>query len=243
MQGTKAEILARLKKEIQLLETNPASQTTAIVKTGLGLLEKAFPDNRFPLGTIHEFISSRPEESSATCGFISGILAAVMQHAGAAIWISTDQRIFPPALNAFAVSPERFIFISLKKEKDILWALEECLKCEGLSAVIAEVSELSFTASRRLQLAVEKSRVTGFVLRNNPRQLNTTASGTRWRISPIASHLPGGMPGVGFPSWNIELLKVRNGHTGSWQLSYVDGRFRQISSQTERRTDQIKKTG
>lgn len=243
MQGTKAEILAQLKKDILSLETNTASQNICRVKPGLDLLENAFPNSHFTLGAIHEFISTRHEESSATCGFISGILAAIMQHAGAAIWISTEQRIFPPALKAFSLSPERFIFISLKKENDILWALEESLKCEGLSAVIAEVSELSFTASRRLQLAVEKSRVTGFILRNNPRQLNTTASNTRWRIRPIASYLPGRMPGVGFPSWNIELLKVRNGRTGTWQLSYCDGRFRPISSLAKHTTDQIKKTG
>ena len=38
----------------------------------------------------------------------------------------------------------------------MLWVIEEALKCEGLAAVIGEIKELSFTQSRRLQLAVEK---------------------------------------------------------------------------------------
>ena len=49
-----------------------------------------------------------------------------------------------------------------------MWAIEEALKCDGLAAVIGEMKELSFTNSRRLQLAVEKSHVT-----------NKTSSGTQ----------------------------------------------------------------
>jgi protein ImuA len=34
------------------------------------------------------------------------------------------------------------------------------------------------------------------------------------------------MPGVGFPKWNIELLKVRNGKPGSWELEWRNGSFK-----------------
>jgi protein ImuA len=34
--------------------------------------------------------------------------------------------------------------------------MEEALKCEGLAAVIGEIKEISFSDSRRLQLAVEQ---------------------------------------------------------------------------------------
>jgi protein ImuA len=37
---------------------------------------------------------------------------------------------------------------------------------EGLAAVVAEIQELSFMTSRRLQLATEQSGVTGFMLRH-----------------------------------------------------------------------------
>jgi protein ImuA len=152
-----------------------------------------------------------------------------MQNKGASVWISPKRTIFPPALKSFSLSPEKIIFIHLKKEKDILWAMEEALKCNGLSAVVAEIPELGFTVSRRLQLAVEQSQVTGFVLRQNPLSLNITACTTRWRITSLASKLTGKMPGVGFPCWNVELLKVRNGSTGKWQIEFADGRFRHIS--------------
>ena len=108
--------------------------------------------------------------------------------------------------------------------------MEEALKCKGLSAVIGEMPELSFTTSRRLQLAVEQSQVTGFILRNNPKNINTTACVTRWKISSLPSQLAGGMPGVGFPRWNVALLKVRNGYPANWDIELFAGRMKLVTT-------------
>lgn len=121
--------------------------------------------------------------------------------------------------------------------------MEEALKCEGLAAVIAEISELGFTASRRLQLAVEESQVTGFILRRNPRLLNTTACITRWEITAAPSTTENNMPGVGFPKWNVELLKVRNGKPGKWQIEFTAGKFRHISKIVIIPQEEKRKTG
>jgi len=206
------------------------------------VIRNAFPNARFPLGAIHEFISTKVEDTASTGGFVSGILASLMLNGGACIWIGSSKIIFPPALKSFGIEPDKIIFIDLKKEKEILWAMEEALKCDGLSAVVGEMQELSFTASRRLQLAVEQSRVTGFILRNS-NNLNITACSTRWKITPLSSELPGDMPGIGFPRWNAELLKVRNDKPGSWQIEFAEGRFRHISRISTIPLEQQKKTG
>jgi len=108
-------------------------------------------------------------------------------------------------------------------------AIEETLKCEGLAAVIGEVAEVSFTASRRLQLAAEQSRVTGFLIRNNFRNINTNACTAQWRISSNPSIIKDDMPGIGFPAWNIELLKIRNGKPGTWQMQWAYNKLHSIS--------------
>jgi len=47
--------------------------------------------------------------------------------------------------------------------------------------------------------------------------------------------LPGepvdGLPGLGFPRWQVELLKVRNGQPGSWVVEWSDGRFKPARKQ------------
>lgn len=200
---------------------------------GLGAIETAFPNEVFPTGAIHEFLSVSSEQAAANGGFISGILNTLMQHGGACLWISMRRTLFPPSLKVFGVEPDRLIFIDLKRERDVLWAMEEALKCKGLSAVIGELTEISFTQTRRLQLAAEQSRVTGFVLRSDPAKLSATACVARWNISSLPSELEENMPGVGFPRWNVDLLKVRNGNPGSWKVEWSAGRFKLVQEESE----------
>ncbi len=90
--------------------------------------------------------------------------------------------------------------------------------------MIGEVQQIDFTASRRLQLAVEQSKATGFVIRNGFLQINTTAFVSRWKISHLKSEAED-FPGVGFPKWKVELLRVRNGKPNAWYLQWIDGKF------------------
>jgi protein ImuA len=226
MPALKADIITQLKKDILALQGfRPLMDSQH--KIGLGTINHSFPDSQFPLGVNHEFICNNTESLTASSGFIAGILSSLLQKGGAAVWISSSQIIFPPALVSFGIDPSQLIFIHLKK--DILWTIEEALKCEGLAAVVGEVSSLDLTISRRLQLAAEQSRVTGFLLRTNPRQL-TTAFTCRWQIQPLQSETSDGLPGIGFPRWQVELLKVRNGKPGSWQLEWTSRKFQPVAA-------------
>ncbi|MEJ7558478.1 MAG: Error-prone repair protein ImuA [Pedobacter sp.] len=227
--SAKRGIIDQLQKKILLLEGFKAESCPSSNSFSLASIETAFPNSIFPTGAIHEFINAAPEHAAASGGFIAGILKFLMVKGGACLWISASRTLFPPALKLFGVEPDRIIFIDLKREKDVLWAMEEALKCEGLAAVIAEVSDINLTQSRRLQLTVERSKVTGLILRNNNQKLATTACVARWQIKPIISKLEDGMPGVGFPRWNVSLLKVKNGIPGSWDIEWSAGRFNLVN--------------
>jgi protein ImuA len=222
-------IIQKLQQDILLLQRFATGNACDHADIGLGMVEKAFPNGIFPTGTVHEFLSFGPEQAAASGGFIAGLMSTLMKKSGVCIWIGTSLKLFPPALKLFCVEPHKIVFIKLLREKDVLWATEEALKCKGISAVITEVDTLSFMQSRRLQLAVEASKVTSFILRTNERKLCTTACTARWQITPIASQLEDGMPGVGFPRWQVDLLKVRNGKPGSWQLEWSAGKFTLLS--------------
>lgn len=243
MRMSNADIITQLRKDILQLSGLKKTLNTVTSDILPAAIQAAFPDAQFPLGAVHEFLTNDYPSAASTNGFIAGILTNIMRNKGVTIWISLCPAIFPPALTSFGISPEKMIFIYLKKEKEILWVMEEALKCAGLAAVVGEVDALSFTTSRRLQLAVEKSEVTGFVIRNNAGGLNTNACVTRWKITSLPSDLAGDMPGVGFPRWNAELLKVRNGRPGNWQVEFSGGRFRHISKVAALVPQQKKKTG
>jgi len=228
MPDTKKEIISRLQKDILQWEGYRAPVAGTHEPFGLGSLEAAFPNGVFPTSTVHELVCSNTEQAAACGGFITGILSALMQKGGVCVWIGRARHFFAPALRVFGVEPHQVIFISLLKDKDALWVMEEALKCKGLVAVVCELQEMDFKQSRRLQLAVEQSRVTGFILRNATAKLGSTACAARWRIKPLPSVELNGLPGLGLMRWLVELLKVRNGQTGSWILEWNEARFQPV---------------
>ncbi|SES23386.1 ImuA family protein [Pedobacter rhizosphaerae] len=223
--GNKSELVAKLQQDILLWQGFKPASAASAERIGLGAIEDAFPGGVFPKRAIHEFITLFPEDAAASDGFIAGLLSSLMKDGAACAWISTSRRLFPGSLSSFNVEPERIIFMDLATQKDVLWTMEEALRCEGLAAVVAEVDALSLVESRRLQLAVEESGVTGFILRKNANRTASTIATARWQISPLPSVLADGMPGLGFPRWQVNLLKVRNGVPGSWVLEWSDQGF------------------
>lgn len=224
------EIIEQLKKQVLAIQGLKRPLGVEYPNMGLGEIEKAFPGSMFPFGLVHEFISPNPESASATNGFISGLLGKLINSRGLCLWISSRRTIFPAALKMFNIKPDQVIFIDLKTDKDVLWAVEEALKSEALSAVVGEVKELDFTQSRKLQLAVEKSRVTGFIHRYQPRTENSVTCVTRWKITPLPSSSIDNLPGLGFPRWHVDLTKVRNGTPDCWNVEWVNNEFRQIAN-------------
>ncbi len=231
----KMDRLRQLKQEIMALEGYlPAKGQQPDSRLQLGPLHAAFPGGVFPLAANHEFISRTPSEAASTQGFLAVLLGMLLQKGGFCLWLGTRPQVFPPALKRFGVTPERVVFVNVPREKDLLWTLEQALSCEALVAVVGEIRELGFSESQRLQLAVERSRVTGFVHRHQPRSLHALACATRWKVAPVPTPMPTGMPGLGFPVWKVGLMKVRNGRPGDWQLQWDGQGFQEVFREEKR---------
>ncbi|MBX2896856.1 MAG: Error-prone repair protein ImuA [Cyclobacteriaceae bacterium] len=201
----------------------------------LGPLQETFP-NGFPKGALHEFFASQPESLAATLGFLSGLLA-ITHKSGCILWVSANRKVFPPALQTFGLDPGRIIFADLKSERQIPWAIEEALKCTGITAVVGEMKALDFLTSRRFQLAAERTQLSGFFLRTGLVNKEPTACVTRWNVEAMNSITiqdeSGVLPGIGFPKWKVELLRMRNGSPNTWELQWSQQQFIDASSQPE----------
>lgn len=227
MLQNKADIIAQLQTDIHRMEGFKPVTSTAM-ELELGPLQEAFPNATFPTGAVHEFLSAETEDMAAVSGFMMCLMSQMMGRQGTILWISVNRRLFPPALASYGAQPEQLIFVDVPKEDDIMPVLYEALKCSAVSAVVAEARNLDFNTSRMLQLAVEQSQVTGFIIRNAIRKLNPTACISRWKVSPLPSESDDGLPGLGFPKWRVELLRMRNGKTGVWDVQWIAGKFASI---------------
>ncbi|MDQ8003483.1 MAG: Error-prone repair protein ImuA [Pedobacter sp.] len=218
-------IIDRLQKQILDLEGYKSEAQQQQSKLDFAIIEKHFPNQVFPTGTIHEFVSGQPEHMACTSAFIFALLSKLHSNKGIYVWIGKQRQLFASSLIFFGIHPHQIIFINLVKQKDILWATEEALKCRSLSGVISELEGITFAQSQRLQLTVEKSKVTGFILRTQTDRIHATACAARWQITPIISENQENLPGVGFARWKVELLKVRNGSTASYTITYKHRKF------------------
>lgn len=215
----KQQLISQLKRDILGWEGFRPPTDTGKKKIGLEAIEAAFPNGIFPIGHVHELISYSREQATATNGFITALLSQIAK-GRTCLWVGLSCNLYPPALKLFGIDPERLLIARVNRPKEALWTTEEALKCPALGAVVANIRELSFTESRRLQLAVEESKVTGFIHRNNPRAENTVACVSRWKITPLPGAADKVLPGLVFPRWQVELQKVRNGTPGQWIIEY-----------------------
>jgi len=117
-EGDKKALLAQLQRAILPLQGIRNAKQTHLVENGLGPINEAFPNGTFPLGAVHEFVSTGAESLAATSGFISGLTSGIIKNNGIVIWVSTARTAFPLAFQHFDIAPDRIIFIDLKKEKE-----------------------------------------------------------------------------------------------------------------------------
>src|SRR5947207_1059340 len=111
----------------------------------------------------------------------------------------------------FGLAPERLIHVAAAKPRDVLWAMEEALRCRAVGVAIGEIrgSErgLDQVAARRLSLAAAAHGAIGLLLRTAPpREISTAA--TRWIVGAarsIARHGPGP------PTFDARLVRNRRG--------------------------------
>lgn len=237
--NSKQEIFRSLKKQILTLEG--FKEPVLAEENKLGRMAEAFPNAVFPFSALHEFFCFNREEATASMAFVAGLLSC-SKKGGSIVWISASQKIFPPALKWFGILPHQVLFLHVKKEAEISWAITEALKCSSLSAVVGEMPEMSLMDSRRFQLAIEESGVACFMLRANPKNLLTTAV-SRWHIQPLHSKIEEALPGLGHPRWQVNLLKVRNGKPASWDIEWVNGDFRYHSKLAALKQSLQKQTG
>ncbi|WP_422365902.1 ImuA family protein [Pelagibius sp.] len=233
--------LAALRAQISRIESaGRGLARRPVLPLGLSALDEALPGGGLPLGALHEIEGERAEwDDGVTLGFCLALLARLRRFSSSnspkhVLWISRWGDLYPPALVALGLDPGRFIMVRAKAEPDLLWAMEEGLRCNRLAAVVGEVEGLDRLAGRRLQLAAEASLengagVTAFALhrRFRPRRRGRDASAalSRWRVAPLVSRAASSNDTedatfIGRPRWRLDLLRCRGAAPGSWQVEW-----------------------
>jgi len=223
--------LPELRERVRRIE-RPTATARGVLPFGLAGIDRALPDGGLAQGALHEILGAGgdEEDGALAAAFAAGILGRLtVSGDGMVLWCLPRPDLYGPGLAAHGLDPGRVVLVSTPRDTEILWAMEEGLRAPGIVAVVGEVGTLTATASRRLQLAAERSGITAFLLRRwrdggqaaRERALPNAAV-TRWRITTMHSIPLRSEPGVGRLRWRVELLRCRGGEPACWEMEVPD---------------------
>jgi protein ImuA len=175
-------------------------------------------------GALHEISAPGEAHLAAATGFTLA-LASSARHL---LWIAEDMALaesgvpYGPGLDHFKRAPEHLVTVAVSNKRDLLWAMEEALRCRAIGAVIGEMRHgaLDPVAVRRLSLAATESGALAFLLRAHPAEDSSTAM-TRWIVGAAPS-APAQDFEFGAPRFAAQLVRNRRGPLGSWILEWRD---------------------
>jgi protein ImuA len=193
--------VSQLREQIGNLEGAPRRFARTI--SVCDAIDNALPGHGLPLGCVHE-IKGNPASVIA----FAGLLSARIPRQGAIFYIESQRSLYPLGLLPYGVNLQQWVHIRARRQRDLVWAVLEALRCPQVNAVLAALQTADLTFSRRLQLAAESSGATGFLFGNMASAI------TRWRISSIRNF-----------GWSLELLYCRGGRPGNWKVTWRNGQL------------------
>ena len=215
----------------QLRQRLQALQNTARIENGPGGSLQALPlgiaaidaalGGGLARGALHEIAAPSEAHLTATTGFVLRLVSSCRL-----LWIAEDMALiesgapYGPGLDAFGLALERLLTVAATRPHDLLWAMEEALRCRAIGAVIGELrhGEIDMVAMRRLSLAATESGALALLLRAAPANEASTAA-TRWIVGAAPS---AAAHGPGSPRFATRLIRNRRGPLGSWILEWSD---------------------
>lgn len=194
----------------------------------MGLLRmQKTPEGQPPQPGLARFtLSEAFVETAADAAALGFALARLPRGQRPLLWVqdrlSRKESGFPSLAGLGAARP--LITLNLSRATDVLWAMEDGLRCRSLGGVIGEIwgdpAALDFTATKRLALRSEAAGVPCWLIRRAAHP-NLSAARDRWRIGarPSAPH-PHDPQAPGAPRWAVELFRSRHAKPGAWVATY-----------------------
>ncbi len=190
------------------------------------VVDGAGPASALARTGLHDFASPS--------GHHAGLVAALFtQTARPLVWVQDTGtlrrfgRLGARGLAQAGLDPARLVRVTARRPRDALWAMEEAVRAslDVVGEIEGAPKALDFTATRRLALFSQASRVRCLLVRTGPAAQDGGATGApwRWRIEPASSAPdPHDAKAPGRPRWDLALVRARTRPPGRWRIE-TDG--------------------
>jgi protein ImuA len=243
-----------LRRQLAALEPIIAGECDALLALGNPVIDGALGGG-LGLSALHEIAATRETDVAAASGFALALAARMTSSrvalatlgnawearkdsrvsASTVLWIAEDLALaekgalYGPALDGIGIAPERLITVAAARGRDVLWAMEEALRCRAVGMVIGEMRPrgIDQVATRRLALAAAAGNALGLILYATSDDVPSAAV-TRWNIDAACDAASRDAERcLGPPRFRARLVRNRRGPLGTWIVEWnsVEQRF------------------
>ena len=204
----------------------PPKTHTALLRQRASSGAAKEPEQDKAQATLAEIFPETAVDGAAT----AFALAHLRPGAGPVLWIqdrlSLRETGRPCLAGICGTEGPHLLHLTVSRAVDVLWAMEEGLRCPSLGAVIGEVwgnaGALDFTATKRLALRSEAHGVPAWLIRRAATP-DLSAARERWRLASLPSlPQPHDMRAPGLPLWRADLFRARWRNPGQWVARHGD---------------------
>lgn len=196
------------------------AQRTGTMTQGYGARGHDTTDQDIHQATLAEVFAETVTDAAAV-GFVFAHLEARSRAGKPLLWVQdrlSRRESGQPCLAG--MGDPALLYLEVSRATDVLWAMEEGLRCTDLGGVVGEVwgnaPALDFTATKRLALRAEAHGVPAWLIRRAATP-DLSAARERWRLASLpAAQDPDDARAPGAPVWRADLFRARWRATGQW---------------------------
>jgi protein ImuA len=192
------------------------------------------PELSVRAGGIVEWLWARDGGGAFTAAL--PIVARCWEGRGQGFWAMVDGsgEFYMTALLGWGVDPARTLIVRPRNLRETCWAIEQCLRCPGVSATCVWLDRpVSLRAHRRWQLAADEGGGAGFIFRPACARREPVWADLRLLVTPLAL-------GTEDARWvQIEVLYHRGDFGGivqTWEIDHAAGLVRLVPEVADSKT-------
>lgn len=180
------EVLERLSREIDKLQTSSSAQPKQpALSTGAAALDACLPHGGYIPGSVVEYLRLTPA-CGATYLALTAAASAMRSTGGFLVVVDPLAQIYPPALASHGIDLSKVVVVRPESQADAIWAIDQALRTPAVAVVVSELLRLDDRSARRLQLAAERGRGLGLLLRSAGARKSPSWAEIQWLVRSVA---------------------------------------------------------
>ena len=245
------ENLETLRAQVSAIENERTVGDSAMVSGGAAVIDRILPASGYRKGVLIDWIAP----TGCAADFLSMKVAKeAASHGGAIVIIDPDRQFFPVAAAAMGLPMEQLIVLQSSSppgagaiDHDLLWAIDQSLRCPAVAAVWGPLPKIDDRWSRRFQLSAESSGCLGLFVRPLSVARQPSWAEVQWLVSPAGEIAGASTADLNLFFTRLQMVRCRGSHTGQsvlLSINTVTGSVRKARSEHEyRRSDNSNRTG